>query len=389
MAAVSPTSASTEHLGHLARRSDRVHFPLLEGLRAFAALAVVAYHFWFVNAGGGVDTFAEKAIRVCGTAGVAVFFVLSGFLLYRPFSGAARGHHARPATVAFYQRRAARILPAYWIAFAVGALWIGLEGVTRSNAPIYAALLQDYTDATRYGGIVAAWSLGIEATFYVLLPLGALVLAFGARMSRCGEALLLACAGLVPLLLEAARPGTPETILTHLDWFAAGMLLAALSTSSRVGWLDDGLHRPRATAGIVAVVLAAYLVAMETTGMAREYALAVFGAALVGCGASVRPGVPARRVLGTAPVAWLGLISYGIFLWHYPILVRLSKEGLDGAALLVVALLATVAAAAASYYLVEGPVQRWVRRRGAGRKRGPQVAGDANEAPRARAPAGA
>jgi peptidoglycan/LPS O-acetylase OafA/YrhL len=83
-------------------------------------------------------------------------------------------------------------------------------------------------------------------------------------------------------------------------------------------------------------------------------------------------------------VAWLGLISYGIFLWHYPILVRLSKEGLNGAALLLVALGATVGAAAASYYLVEGPVQRWVRGRAVTRDRRSQSSADAS---RAEAPA--
>jgi peptidoglycan/LPS O-acetylase OafA/YrhL len=319
--------------------------------------------------GPGVPGFGEQLLKVAGTAGVAVFFVLSGFLLYRPFSAALRGTHGRPSVGHYFRRRAARILPAYWIAFAVSALWIGLDGVTRANAPIYAALLQDYTDATRYHGIAAAWSLSIEATFYILLPIGAAVLARLTRRLGAVEIPLLIAVGLVPLAVHYARPSTPETILTHLDWFALGMLLASLSTSSRAHLLDHALQRPRAILGVWTIAAAAYLVASQSTQIpAREYAFGLFAAALVASGATTRPGRVTRAALGTPALAWIGLVSYGVFLWHDPIVVRLSKEGVGGVALVLVSLGVVLAVAAASYYVAERPVQRWVRRRIAGRQ---------------------
>lgn len=368
MAATQTAPITTEQLGHLERRSDRVHYPMLEGLRAVAALAVFAYHLYLVMAGGGEPGLGEQLLKVAGTGGVAVFFVLSGFLLYRPFSGGIRGRHERPSVRAYAHRRAARILPAYWIAFAVSALFIGLEGVTRTNWPIYGALLQDYTDPTRYGGISAAWSLSIEATFYILLPIGAAILARLSRRLGPVEIPLLVTLGLLPLAIHVARPSSPETILSHLDWFALGMMLAALSMSSGAHVLDRWLQRPRATLGLWAIAAVAYLAASQTTGIpAREYAFGVFAVALVASGASARPGRLTRAALGTPALARIGLVSYGVFLWHDPIVVRLSKEGVDGAMLVVVSLAIVLPVAAASYYLAERPAQRWVRRRLAAR----------------------
>jgi peptidoglycan/LPS O-acetylase OafA/YrhL len=346
-----------------------VHYPLLEGLRALAAFAVFGYHLYLVQTpdAGRQGVWSDKLASAAGTAGVAVFFVLSGFLLYRPFSAAIRGGERGPRVAAYFQRRAARILPAYWIAFVVSALFIGLEGVTWGNAPIYLALLQDYTDATRYQGIAAAWSLSIEATFYILLPIGAVILAALCRVSGRLEITGLLAVGMVPVALHYARPGSPETILTHLDWFAFGMILAAVSCSSRAHWLDISLQRRGATALLWALAAGAYVIASASELISRELAFGAFAAIVVASAASTHPRRAARMVFGTRALVWVGLISYGVFLWHDPIVRRLHREGLDGPALVAVSVVITLAVATASYYAAERPSQRWVRRRLAAR----------------------
>jgi peptidoglycan/LPS O-acetylase OafA/YrhL len=367
--AAPPHAVTTEEIGHLARRSGAAHYPLLEGLRAVAALAVFGYHLYLVMSPGAARSggWTDDLATASGTAGVAVFFVLSGFLLYRPFSAAIHGGERGPSVAAYFQRRAARILPAYWIAFTVSALVIGLEGVTWGNSPIYLGLLQDYTDATRYRGISAAWSLSIEATFYILLPIGAVVLAALCRRSPSLEAVALIAVGLVPVALHLVRPGSPETILTHLDWFAVGMLLAALSCSAHAGRLHHSLQRRRVTALLWALAVLAYLVAARSSLITAELAFGAFAALVVASAASTHPRATARAVFGTRPLLWIGLVSYGVFLWHDPIVRRLDREGVGGLALVAVSLLLTLLVAAASYHLVEGPAQRWVRRRIAAR----------------------
>jgi peptidoglycan/LPS O-acetylase OafA/YrhL len=355
----------SEDLGHIELRSANMHFGLVEGLRAVAACAVFAFHLYVaLTLPGERHGTVHQLAGMMGAAGVAVFFVISGFLLYRPFSAAIQGVQTQPSVRRFLIRRAARILPAFWLAFAVLAAANALTQVTWHDAPIYLALLQDYSNITRYHGIPPGWSLSIEATYYVLLPLGAMALLRLARGRQRVEILAIVAMALLVPVIYAVRPSAPETILRHLDWFAWGMLLASLSVSSRRGAQRHGARRWVTGALLGAVVVTSYVVAAKTPmPMVQEAALGIFGASLVwGTTNPHRVGGTMERLLGHPVLAWLGLISYGIYLWHSPLVSRLHADGVHSVGLVLASAGITLVAATASFYALERPIQRWSKR---------------------------
>ena len=109
--------------------------------------------------------------------GVAFFFVISGFLLYRPFLAARFAGRPAPRIRDYARRRVLRIVPAYWLALTVLTATVGLCGAFSRDWWIYFGLLQNNSQATVLCGIGPAWSLCIEASFYVALPLWALLMA--------------------------------------------------------------------------------------------------------------------------------------------------------------------------------------------------------------------
>src|SRR5438552_10603948 len=149
-------------------------FPLFDSLRAIAALAVLATH---AAVFAGVETSGSRLAPYAARldAGVAVFFVISGFLLYRPFVRARNRGERQPATGPYAWRRFLRIVPAYWVALTVIALWLGTRGpvFTASGIPHYFGVAQAYSESTLGGGITQAWSLTVEIAFYAFLPLWA------------------------------------------------------------------------------------------------------------------------------------------------------------------------------------------------------------------------
>src|SRR5581483_10066033 len=124
----------------MARRPGR--FPLFDGLRAIAALSVVAVHFAAYTS--SLNTGALRAVTSQLAAGVCVFFLISGFLLYRPFVAARleRGSRDLPS---YARGRVLRIVPAYWFALTVLALWPGLPGVFTRDAWVYYLFGQNYS----------------------------------------------------------------------------------------------------------------------------------------------------------------------------------------------------------------------------------------------------
>lgn len=117
-------------------------------------------------------------------AGVAVFFLISGFLLYRPFARTRYAGDHLPATLPYAERRALRIFPAYWVALAGAVVLVGRSGEAVTATPVlsvhgalaYFPLMQVYDSNTLLGGISAAWTLSVELSFYVMLPLWAMLL---------------------------------------------------------------------------------------------------------------------------------------------------------------------------------------------------------------------
>lgn len=382
----------------------------MDALRALAALAIVVLHATAAAgalAGGpGAPFYAPYVARL--DIGVTVFFLISGFLLYRPFVAARARAGAAPRLRSYARRRALRILPAYWIALTALALYPGLDGFQGGQAAGFYLLAQQFDAGWAEGGLPQAWSLSVEASFYILLPglaaLAALSVRRGPGGGRSGARReLLPVAGLYlvsvvarlgaslagvgggldgPALapdgaLFTVLPGSVySSLVGTLDWFALGMGLAVASVHLDRGRLVGAVaRRPDAC-----WALAAALFLLPTvTGALPAYpdlyggvqwfvAHALYGViallVLLPAVFDHDGGGAVRGFLGMRALAWLGLVSYGIFLWHLPIVVELGTSGLSLPGVprvlevLMPGLAITIALAAASYYAVERPLLR-------------------------------
>ena len=373
-------------------------FVLLDGARALAALLILVTHTAALTGFNAANPLGAWTARM--DSGVAIFFVLSGFLLYRPWVAARLEGRPGPRVRAYAGRRALRILPAYWVALTLLGLAFTAEvpGVFSEDWWIYYGLLQSYSVPTILGGIGVAWSLSIEAAFYLLLPVLAVC---GARALRGRPAATQVRVELLVLAATAAAAlasrivvrssgweSTWDNTLPGLwPWFAAGMGLAVVSVahagrplSERPALVRSATERPALWwfGALVALTLAAKAVGLPrtfgdpygTAGLQLQHVLYGLIAVFL-----VAPAVFAdgRRsvvsvVLGHPALAWLGLISYGLFLYHLPLAQQLqpAQDWLPGSGFLVVTALTFVAAtacAAASYYVVERPLLRRRARR--------------------------
>jgi len=370
-------------------------FPCVDGVRAIAAYAVVLTH-------AGFHTGASYAGPLHGVlsrldVGVAVFFVLSGFLLHRPQVLAALRGLPQPAVRAYLWRRALRVLPAAWVAVLLVALLLPFSQPTTEWLR-QLTLTAIYVPAPSVRGLTQLWSLATEVAFYLALPVLGRLVALRARPDRVLRRQLALCAGMYVVALVwqwAVAGGVLAAHLgywlpAHADWFALGMALAALSAAHEVhgsrAWSVLGQLADDAGSCWLA---AAALFALATTPLTGPYQLAVldrsealsrtvlYGAVaalvLLPAVAGQREGGGVRRLLASAPLQFLGRISYGVFLLHLltlELVMRTLGIGLfDGGLLLVVALTLPLSTLLgwASLRLVEEPALRW-RDRGPGRR---------------------
>lgn len=370
-------------------------FPLLDGIRAIAVLSVVVVHVDIMATPNPVPL---DWLLARFNIGVTIFFLISGFLLYRPFIAHRCGGAARPAIGRYARRRALRIFPAYWLALTVLVVLPSVTGVTDGEwLPQYALVhtiplpdtSQSCVNQIFECGMAQTWSLVVELTFYAALPLWFLLserLARG-RSTRAwvqieilGLALLAAISLFIHFGPEAAR-GTlvAGTLLGYMLWFALGMALAVVSVAmDRPGRRSGAVAAIAGRPGLVwtaamtsFIAFAALFQPSNATvlNQGRQFLTHVtFGviAALIILPAifSNDAGTP-RRFLANPVVRWLGLISYGIFLWHYVVALEfgLPGEGLAFWPLLVVTLAISIACAAISYYALERPLLRLKDRR--------------------------
>ena len=388
-------------------RGSRRWFDGLDGVRFIAAFVVLVHHAGFSSAA----TFRWDVPGLLFgrmDIGVSIFFVLSGFLLYRPFVVAQFAGRKAPVRGPFWAKRLVRIFPAYWLAFlilfALGTITVkGVSGFFLSFT-----LLQVYSTEHAVSGITQSWSLATELGFYLLLPF----IAGGARrwaegrspsgprsINRQALYLLVVCAVLAivsvifrvvmakvsPYPLESwgalSRLWTPS----YLDMFGAGMALAVVSSwAERRSLVRQATESATRRVGLwwIVSVCAFWFVStqldlargLETAGVEREilrqtlYCLVALAliTPVVLHGSSPSIGL---RALSWRPIAWLGIVSYGIYLWHQAVL-KWTHQLLDWPdvsgnfwVLVTAALVGSTAIAALSHRFVEEPATQIVRQR--------------------------
>jgi peptidoglycan/LPS O-acetylase OafA/YrhL len=383
-------------------------FPLLDTLRALAVMVIVLFHVASVTGSLNTRTFG-RLLGVLGSEAVVLFFVMSAFLLYRPFIGAHAVGRKRPSALRFGRRRLLRIIPAFWVALTLLAIWPGINGVFTHDWWRYYAFLQIYSQRTYTGGLPVAWTLCVEMTFYLMVPfwaMGVRRLHFRPheRAWLWAELVPVAVlmAGGIAVTVAARKLWISQlvgsSILGQSVWLGLGMALATITVviqhskreSRIVGLLARhpfacwagaaGLwaavtlieHSQPGVFGILAslrtpqpVMKTIAVTVLEGLMAALIVSPAIFGHHAVGL---------LRRTLGLAPLVWLGLVSYGLYLYHIVVVELLgqkqgefSASGLNLASklhhagtpvLFLMTMAVTAALAGISYYVVELPFLR-------------------------------
>jgi peptidoglycan/LPS O-acetylase OafA/YrhL len=387
----------------------------MDGLRAIAASLVVVYHCWLYASPNGVRVSVGPITRYVLPylpVGVTLFFSLSGFLLYRPIADAVIRGTRRQPLASYLRNRALRILPAYWTVLLVLSVLLG-AGVVRVSATavglanlaahpsvlaLNLALLQSYIPGTLITGIPPAWTLCVEAVFYLTLPMLGWLAARTARRASgetgrlvaafvpSGLMLVVGLSGKVAAWHLAPSAGGPapgwqadwHSVLVRSFWaqadlFAFGMALAVV-------WAGVNAGRVRLPSGWRRVAMACLVpVALSTVRFGEGQVLgdSLWATLLaVGCAIVValvalddsERGSIAVRLLEIPVVAWIGVVSYSVYLWHEPLARWLSARGWTFAGrpgfVLNIAIVYAVslALAALTYRFVERPALRMKRR---------------------------
>ena len=334
-------------------RPDHSAFPALDGIRAMAVLMVVITHcaYWT----GRYERGPAQGLLARMDFGVALFFVLSGFLLSRAWLISAAQGRPGPSLRVYFWRRAVRILPAYWAAVVVAMLVLDANR-SRSNLWDWVrqfTLTGIYHTGWLRDGLTQMWSLSTEVAFYVVLPvLGLAAMALTAR-NGWRPAWLLAGCGLLVLVSVVWNVVDRNSwadgwaaafwLPGYVNWFAGGIALAIVVTHMRLRagpesrWrlaVDIGTNAGTCWLLAVAVlVIAATPVAgpraigLPTGGTAVTKSLLYMVAAVL----IVWPAVIGRSrltgwVFGNPAARWLGLISYSVFTTHLIVLAIVHDD---------------------------------------------------------------
>lgn len=365
---------------------DHGRFPCVDGLRAVAAVAILVHHtaFW---ANGGFSEFWGPYYAAL-TVGVYVFFVISGFLLYRPYARSHQTGQPPKGLGGYLKRRMLRIYPAYWVALFFTMVILPVQFIefsgTRETLVNYLLIQRYFSWSNIFAGLPQAWTLVTEASFYLFLPLYAWgVRRLVRRFGLLGELGALAALVAVGIVVQVAATffgpiWQPLNVLPFfLPVFGAGMALAIASV-----WIADLDAPPPIFEWIGRVpylwwgiALALFIGTVEIIGIPARgsYALdaaytRVWAHTLIGFFLLV-PAVFGRQDKGMIrgflrwrPWAFLGVISYGLYLWHLTILAlvrdwwwKADYTTLPVWKLLIPVFIFSVAVSTLSWYIVERP----------------------------------
>jgi peptidoglycan/LPS O-acetylase OafA/YrhL/lysophospholipase L1-like esterase len=354
-------------------RDSQRYRPGLDGLRALAVGAVVAYHLDLGWAQGGL-------------LGVGVFFTLSGYLI----TDLLLGQYERTDSLQlgdFWLRRARRLLPALFVMLVVVVAWVtlldksllpavrGAVGASAVYVTNWWLIAQHSSYFAQFGPpspLGHLWSLAVEEQFYLIWPW---LLWLGLRWRRSGSgsylslaagSLLLAAASAVTMALLYQPGYDPTRVYDGTDTRAFALLIGAAlafvwpsrrlrdTMTSRARWSLDG-------AGLAG--LAVFAVLMWRTSQYSPFlyrggmVLLAFATALM-VAAAASPASRFGRIMGWEPLRWLGVRSYGIYLWHFPIIVLTTPaDGGDTPRRAVLQVAATLGCAALSWRYIEEPIR--------------------------------
>ena len=340
----------------------RPRYARLDVLRALAAIAVMTFHFQSEQMwdAGPLGPVVEHGAR-----GVFVFFVLSGFLVFRPFVAGPVG------TWGYALKRMLRIMPAYLVALVLVTLLTG-DPLLRQRPLEFLLLLQNYDFSLFQEIVPTAWTLVLEMQFYLLLPLAALGLVPLIRRRPALAVALLVAVGLLSMFLRmwaymvpSMEPGVIVSVsLPALLWaFVPGMLLAQLMVTR------PGVAARVATGPVALLAAGLIAVGWMTSGSPMLNAVAevslTMGVALL-IPWLIRARTHEARPLRT--LAWFGSVaSYPFYLWHRTVMDEVRPLQLPGPAAWIVVLLATTIVGTISYRIVERPAMRLATRLADGR----------------------
>jgi peptidoglycan/LPS O-acetylase OafA/YrhL len=362
------------------------YLPALDGVRAFAVVAVMMYH-------GGLS------ITTGGFMGVDTFFVLSGFLITSLLVGEWRESLTIKLS-AFWARRARRLLPALLLMLLFVAFYASVI-VPRGTYPslrldALATLLyvsnwhfilvnsNYFNETSAASPLIHTWSLAVEEQFYLIWPLVVLGILRFTRDLRvllgvCCAAAVGSAVWMYVLFQHAVNTnrvylGTDTRAQCLFIGAALAVGLVMLSHRAQAsGKVSQGeLWRPpdnnwRLACAVLGLIGAAASIAIwvttnTTSSFPYEGGFFLIGLATAGVILSVvgAPRSPIPRFLSLSPVRYVGRISYGLYIWHWPLFIWINagRTGLSGYSLFAVRVLVTVAVSMASYHLVERPIRQ-------------------------------
>ena len=376
-----PTGQVTTGAGRSATGHDRI--PALDGLRAFALLIIMGFHFGVGWLQGGFFS-------------LDIFYVLSGYLI----TGLLLSEYRRRQSIgliAFWLRRARRLLPALLVVLIAVTLYVRFV----APAGFYPDFRMDALSALFYfsnwwqiaassnyfvstgpvSPLTHTWSLAVEEQFYLVWPLVVLAVMHlsGAFAKGVRNLLALSIFGTLSSAAAMALLFNPKGNLTrlyfgtdtHAQSILLGSVVACTLTLVQLRRGGEGMAPAASTSRarhlLTAVGIAGFAGTFALTYLLRGtsafdyqggFLLSACSAAAIIIAAACVPGGPVGRLLSLRLLVWIGTVSYGAYLWHYPIYVFFdpARTGLSGLSLLAVRFASTLALAAASYYLIERPV---------------------------------